>query len=445
MNRHAWRALAALTFLATPAWGQTPAATDTVRLAFEEAVEIGLRRNPQVLQASYDRSAAGAGLWSAYGNLLPQVDMTGQLQRADQGRFVLFGREFDSPQTYSTVYQWNVTHSLLDAGRDLFRIRSARATAERALAHYDAEALSIATEVKTQYLTARREQALALQAERELERRGEHVRLAQARYDVGAVTKSDILQANLSVNQGEVALLQARQRAEEARLALRRLLGGELPPGPIELTTDFVVFPPDFDADQLVAHAIEIHPTLKEVRAQERVDEAGMWIARSQYIPSLQLQYSLSRSVTDTTGFEFDGFDRRNFAVLTLNWPLFGRFERYAESSRANAQLQKTRAEERRGSLVIEEQVRVAHSRLTTAYAAHEAALSSVELAREDLRLAEARYRTGSGSFVDLLDARVRGSQAETDLITATYDFYLALVALEQASGASLLPEEATR
>ena len=66
---------------------------------------------------------------------------------------------------------------------------------------------------------------------------------------------------------------------------------------------------------------------------------------------------------------------------------------------------------------------------------------SLVELAREDLRLGEGRYETGTGTFLDLLDARVRAGQAETDLITATYDFYLALVELERATGLQLFPE----
>jgi outer membrane protein TolC len=91
----------------------------------------------------------------------------------------------------------------------------------------------------------------------------------------------------------------------------------------------------------------------------------------------------------------------------------------------------------------VEEGVRIADSRLKTARAAWRTNLTNVELATEDLRLGEGRYETGAGSFVDLLDARVRASQAETELIAAAYDFYQALVELERASGLDLFPEEA--
>lgn len=425
------------------AQGARPAPADTVGLSLWDALAIGLRHNPRVIQAGLDRSAESAGTWSAYGRLLPQVGLSGLAQKSERGSFAFFGRQFESPQTYTTAFQWDFTHSLLDSGRDWFRIKSARASVDRALASYDGQALETATEIETQYLEARRRAALVRQAEREIERRHQHLRLAEGRYEVGEVTKSDVLQARLAVNQGEVAALRAEQEAREARLALRRLLGGELAEEPFSLTTDFEVFRPPFEADELIARALERHPGLRESRAQERVEESNLWIARSAYLPSLQFQYSLSRSVVDTAGFEFSGFDERDFYVFSLSWPLFGRFERYDETSRANAALRSTRQEARRIHLSIEESTRVAHSRLETARAAHEANLLGVELAREDLRLAQARYETGIGSFVDLIDARVRAAEAETDLIASTYDFFLALVDLERATGLELMPREA--
>ena len=425
----------------TGARGQEVAGRDSLHLTLARALEIGRLQNPEVRQAGYQRSAAGAGLWDAYGKLLPQVGLQGQAQRTEEGTFALFGREFASPQTYSTVYQWDFTHPLLDAGRDLFRIRGARAEVDRAIADFDLAWWETRAEIGRQYLSARRQQALARQAEREVERLSEHLRLAEARYQVGAVTRSDVLQAQLALNQGEVAVLEARQAYHEALLALRRLLGGELPPAPLTLASEFEVFDPPFVPERLVERALESHPGIQQVQAQETADAAGLWIARSAYLPGLQFQYSLSRSVVDTAGFAFSDFDERNFYALSLNWQLFDGFTRHNQISRANAALQSSRAERRQRELSIEETVRAAHSRLVTAFRAHQANLTSVRLAEEDLRLGEARYRTGAGSFVDLLDAQTRAAKAETDRIASTYDFYLALVQLEQGTGLDLFPE----
>ena len=430
-----------LVLCATAARAQEPAA-DSLPLSLREALDTGLRRNPQVLTAVYSRSAAGAGMWDAYGNFLPRVSLSGQLQRVDQGTFVLFGREFESPQSYNIGYSWDITHSLLDSGRDLFRLKSAHANVDRAIAGYDLQALQTATQIESQYLEARRQQALVEQALLEVERRRTQLDLAQGRFDVGRVTKSDVLLARLDLNRAEVSVLQAAQGMEEARLGLRRLLGGALPDRPLALTTSFQVFPPSYEPEQLVERALREHPGIRQSVAQQSADAAQLWIARSAYLPSLQLQYRIQRTAADSIDFVFSDFAEQSYVGVALNWQVFGGFERYNQTSQANAALQSSRAEQLSRELQVEQDVRTAHSRLLTAYASHQAARLAVELAAEDLRLGEARYSTGTGSLVDLVDARTRSSQAEIDLITATYDFYLALVQLELATGLNLLPAE---
>jgi outer membrane protein len=417
-------------------------AADSLPLSLREALDLGLQRNPQVLSAGYTRSAAGAGLWDAYGNFLPRINFSGQVQRVNQGTFFLFGSEFESPQSYNTSYSWEITHSLLDSGRDLLRLKSAHANVDHAIAGYDLQSLSTATQIETQYLEARRQQALVDRARFEVEQRRQQLALAQGRYDVGTVTRSDVLLARLELNRADVAVLQAVQRHEEARLDLRRLLGGSLPERPLELTTDFPVFQPAYDVQDLVARALREHPSLRESRAQQEADAAQLWMARSAYLPSLQLQYGIQRTAADTLDFVFSDFAAQSVVGVALTWQVFGGFERHNQTSQANAALQSARAEEVSRALQIEQDVRTAHSRLLTAYASHQAAELSVELASEDLRLGEGRYRTGTGSFVDLVDARTRSALADAELISATYDFYLALVQLELATGLNLLPDE---
>jgi outer membrane protein len=433
----------ALALSASPSAAQGPA--DSLSLTLSEALDLGLQRNPRVLTAAYNRSAAGAGMWDAWGNFLPRVSLSGQVQRVDQGSFVLFGAEFDSPKSYNTGYSWDVTHSLLDSGRDLLRLKSARANVDRAVAAYDLQALQTATEIETRYLEARRQQALVELARAQIEQRRAQLDLAQARYDVGSVTRSDVLLARLDLNRAEVGLLQSQQGLEEAVLALHSLLGGALPDRPLDLTTSFDVFQPNYDLDELLARSLEGHPGIRESRAQQSADAAQLWIARSAYLPSFQLQYSLQRTAADTTEFVFSDFAEQSYVGVALSWQLFGGFQRYNQTSQANAALQASREDEVSRELQVREDVRTAHSRLETAYASHQAAVLAVELAAEDLRLGEGRYSTGTGSLVDLVDARTRSTQAEVDLITATHDFYLALVQLELATGLRLLPDEVDR
>ena len=57
---------------------------------------------------------------------------------------------------------------------------------------------------------------------------------------------------------------------------------------------------------------------------------------------------------------------------------------------------------------------------------------------REQLQLATERYRVGSGTFFELLDAEVAALRAESDYIGAVYDYHKAVAALEAAVGRPL-------
>ena len=55
--------------------------------------------------------------------------------------------------------------------------------------------------------------------------------------------------------------------------------------------------------------------------------------------------------------------------------------------------------------------------------------------AADQLRLATQRYRLGAGSFMELLDAQVAAEQAESDYISAVYNYHRFVAALEAAVG----------
>ena len=58
--------------------------------------------------------------------------------------------------------------------------------------------------------------------------------------------------------------------------------------------------------------------------------------------------------------------------------------------------------------------------------------------AGEALRLARERYRIGSGTFFELLDAQLAAQQAERDYINAVYGYHRAISMLEAAVGRPL-------
>ena len=136
--------------------------------------------------------------------------------------------------------------------------------------------------------------------------------------------------------------------------------------------------------------------------------------------------------------FPFD-FQKQPFSLrATLSIPIFDGFTREqrvqeAVAARSNAQY-RTRARE----LQLRQEVTAAYLTLRTAQQTVALQEQNAVRAREELRLAEERYRVGASTFIDVTQARASFERAENERITAIYDFHSAFAALESAVGRPL-------
>ncbi len=75
---------------------------------------------------------------------------------------------------------------------------------------------------------------------------------------------------------------------------------------------------------------------------------------------------------------------------------------------------------------------------IDAAVASSDLAAQTVELAREDLRVTQERYRLGLATILDLQAAQITLLQAEVDLIRRRFDYQLGLTRLEALLGTNL-------
>jgi outer membrane protein len=125
-------------------------------------------------------------------------------------------------------------------------------------------------------------------------------------------------------------------------------------------------------------------------------------------------------------------------ANLTVSLPLFTGFGRTLRVSQARAQQEDADEDVRARRLSVHTDVHARYLGLQTAYQAIAVQASSRESARDQLRLAQDRYRLGAGTALELSDAQNAVQQAEGGYITAVYDYHKAIAALEAAVGRSL-------
>jgi outer membrane protein len=125
-------------------------------------------------------------------------------------------------------------------------------------------------------------------------------------------------------------------------------------------------------------------------------------------------------------------------ANLTVSLPIFTGFSRSLRLSQARAQEDDVVEEVRARRLQVRTDVHSRYLGLETAYRAIAVQGESREAARDQLRLAQDRYRLGAGTALEVSDAQNSVQRAEGDYVNAVYDYHKTIAALEAAVGGPL-------
>ncbi len=136
--------------------------------------------------------------------------------------------------------------------------------------------------------------------------------------------------------------------------------------------------------------------------------------------------------------FPFE-FTRQPFSIgLSISLPLFTGFGRSLQLQQAREFAQDADERTRARALGIRTEVHTNWLGVQTSYRAIAVQSSSRDAARDQLRLAQDRYRLGSGTALEVSDAQNAVQRAEGDYVNAVYDYHKALAALESAVGRPL-------
>jgi outer membrane protein TolC len=257
---------------------------------------------------------------------------------------------------------------------------------------------------------------------------------ATDRETTGTATRSDVLRARLALAAARRQWLAAQDTLAMAGAALGRLVGAD---GPVdaEPAATLDATPLALSDSALRALAPAVAPGVVAAEAQAAVDAAIVREAKSLYLPTI----AVGAGYTWANGSRVSTATRPGWAVaLTTSFPLFNGFVREAAVTQAEAIAEVatvvsadakrlTRAEAQRllGSLHVAEQ----DIALTRA---------SVGLAREDLRVIQARYRSGIATILDVLASQTALVQSELDLVSAQFTYQVARASLEALLGRDL-------
>lgn len=303
--------------------------------------------------------------------------------------------------------------------------------AEASYADLDEAARALAatvTELYWQIVYLRQRIALSAQSIAYAERT---YAIAQARYDAGAVSSLDLLEAEQSLRTQQAADTEFRQSLVETGNALAILLDGP----PVQLGLARETLPtgnlPEV-APGLPAEVLERRADLRAAEARLKASLATVDATEASFLPSFSLTGALGSSsvaLTDVLQNPFAGLGV-GLTLPFLNWQEMQRNLAVSESQyRANV------ASFRQTLYTALADVENALSSRRQLAQRRELLQRALATAQEVERLYEVRYRSGAADLQSWLDAQEKRRTAEESLLANTLDRLNAQVNLYRALG----------
>ena len=400
------------------------------RLTLARCISIALERNPETRASWESAKSAAARVGEEKAAYLPSVDFVAGGSRSDTPEF----RDKNESPKDDFSAGFGVRYLLFDGGLRYARVRGAEAGLLAANFRHNAVLQDVALTVELTYHERLAAEALIRVAQDTVRQRQVHLDLARARLRSGVVAKFDVLKAETEKADADLVLVRARSGVRITQGRLARSMG-------VRVTESFEIedLPQEVhrqeleDLDRLLEEAAGNRPELHVAAALVEARRADIQAVRSEYLPTLTA--GADYGWRDT---EFLPDREEWFVGVGVSLPLFLGFGRGYRVRRAAAELSVAVAS--RDSLLrnIELEVWTAHSRLTEAGEAIGAAEKLVASAQESARVAEGRYRSGVGDIIELVDSLTARTEARTQRVRVTLDWYTAVSRFQRAAGRRL-------
>lgn len=419
-------------------------AQDTLKLNFQEAVQIGLRQNIDYIKLENQQEVLRIERLNAKMSHLPKVNITND-------NFRQIGQQFQQVEGELIVTNQvnNIVSGRLNATMPIFNgFRRINATqAGKLLEDAGSQALGRAKEtvmfnIAQSYLQVLLDEQLYRIAEQNLINQQKQLEQIEGFVEAGLRTLSDLYNQQAEVARLETVALDAKIQWETDLWALAEILQlgpnavPELEPVSLEKVDQELLSIP---LDELYAMARMNRKDLKEQQLLESGNQKLLMAAKASYFPQLNafFNYNTFFTTLDERTFSnqfFTIYPQRTIG-FSLSLPIFNNFDNKATVARSkmqfyNQQLDKSALERR-----ILQDVKLAYENYQAAVKRGEATRVQLEAAREAQTAISERFRLGVSNFVDLAQANQQLVTAQSAFAQAKYTLYFQEIMLRFALG----------
>ncbi len=423
---------------------------------FAEVYQRALQNDPIIREAEANRLASLESKPQALSALLPQLAASAGYEWSEtdgEGRQLLpdpatseldyllvpFNRDRDTTtwdvSLRQSIFRWENWVTLRRADREV----------AQAEIDYQAAQQELILRTAERYFNVLAAKDTLSAAEATYEALGRQLEQAEKRFEVGLIAITDVQDSKAAYDSATAAVIQAKRNLATQQEFLRELTGDSFDvlarPG-----EDLPLNPPDpEDEDAWVNMAMDQNLRLSSSRLAADITRDDISFQRGGHYPTLDLVVSRGNSdfngtatFTTETGPESrpdDGFQDDTRISLQFTLPIYSGGATSSRVRQAEYRHRAARERLERTARETEREARDAFLGVTAEMSRVQALQQAVESARVALQATEAGYEVGTRTTVDVLDARRRLFEAETNYARSRYDYLVNVLRLKLAAG----------
>ena len=265
---------------------------------------------------------------------------------------------------------------------------------------------------------------------------GEQLRIVEARYQIGDLSRLDLQQARVDFNSDSSRLIYQYEVLNTSRIKLNELMGRENVETPLVAADTSIVLKPIAAKDELWNSVLSSNILLQLTQKDITLSQLNLKNIESRYYPYVRLNtgYGFSHFNYDMGSFDKQRSWGPNVGV-TVGINIFDGFNKRREQKNARTRIQNTKLEREQMQLAIKSDFANMWQSYLNNLELFKLEKENVEVARENYNIAIERYKLGDLAGIRLREAQNSLLDAEERLVTAQYNIKMNEIALKQISG----------
>ncbi len=422
----------------------TAAVHGAPRYTLDEAILTALQRNPDIQRAKQEIERAKGVYLEMRGQVLPRLDGLADVTQIDPHLQTIGTGSGAGPLGLQTSYVLRIQASqpIFSGGRYFAQIRNADFQRDASYFAFRDTIDGVIALVRQQFYLILLDRALIGVQEESVKLLNSQLGDQQNRFDAGTVPRFNVLQAQVALSNQYPELISARNNYRIAQIQLARTLGLDFDPlrgdaAPLEAVGELQEQPRRLSLTQAIQAAKERRPLLKRQKANVLATNENVNVARSAFLP--QIRATASADARTNPISENLGDARTGYVVgASGSWAIWDWGQNYGRLKQARSLLEESKITLDDAARQVELEVQQAYSNLVRSAELIRSQRQNVGQADEALRLSTARLQAGAGTQLEVLNARVEVTRAQSISLQALYQYNAAMAEFDRVTASEI-------